>query len=821
MKAVPLRVPSYERLEKAVGLTLFAALECAVEATIGGLRGRRFDFDLSRTWLLVRTAIHPLLFVSIRSRALQNDLNPWEISGAAAEILEPVYEEVLAEGTPDPMRLETKLRSALWERLKARKATIRSGLLAELRERTLDFLLRFDDGRSEWMRLLAATVRRDSELEAAYLAPKARRAILERLRAFGRGRLDEGMERHGALTAALEALEAGDPERAPCAGLPAPEALFARGCRAYVVYCLDRYGAARLDEALARLRHARDEEEPGDLEERWESGRLYRFAADDRPILHALKQRREGQLFVDLKGYTRRTHRAKEVVMADFMRHHFYAPILASAKQRMATLAYGGGSETPIRLHNLLGDAAAFAGQMPLLIELAQDLERIGRAYEAELLRASPTLAAEGAGAADLPDPEDPALAEEAAATLREVEQLRREMAGLRALSLPEKEARFDEWAMRRLARIEQQITEAQTQLREQPAAPQAAAELERLHAARAELLEQVDRTREILSRLDPEARAQKLDTLLTEEHDRRLRALEGQLSRLEEAQALRRRAAEDAAREAEGRGLETGIYIAYGSAAEVVRFEDEVYGTLRVAISEKINEAARGTARSAAVRARLEAALRAERLARGNPDLKWPFRVHVDSAWALSMPDAVGRYIEAALEHGDRGAAIAAARALGQSLLEELSLRQRAEESGGLLQAVSDIYNVGIALSADALNAYLLQTASNRIHFVQSVHVDELAPEVREPFAFPEPELSLVVSIAATGDPSQDVQIFRFAGSVQFRGFEAARPQGVYELLAPESRFVQALQRHHLAAWIREMRADPARTITRLFNEP
>ena len=42
---------------------------------------------------------------------------------------------------------------------------------------------------------------------------------------------------------------------------------------------------------------------------------------------------KEGHLFVDLKGFTKRTKRSGSHVMADFLKNEFYVPILAAAKR--------------------------------------------------------------------------------------------------------------------------------------------------------------------------------------------------------------------------------------------------------------------------------------------------------------------------------------------------------------------------------------------------------------------------------------------------------------------------------------------------------
>jgi len=83
-----------------------------------------------------------------------------------------------------------------------------------------------------------------------------------------------------------------------------------------------------------------------------------------------------------------------------------------------------------------------------------------------------------------------------------------------------------------------------------------------------------------------------------------------------EEARATEER--EKALARARGEAIEAGIFVSYGPAPLVVQIDDEVFGRQRVAIADKINESARGTARNVAARARADAELMAELSFRG-----------------------------------------------------------------------------------------------------------------------------------------------------------------------------------------------------------
>lgn len=51
--------------------------------------------------------------------------------------------------------------------------------------------------------------------------------------------------------------------------------------------------------------------------------------------------------------------------------------------------------------------------------------------------------------------------------------------------------------------------------------------------------------------------------------------------------------------------GMDAGLFISYGTKPETIVIHDDYWGTLKVAIGEKINEAARGTTRNATIKAK------------------------------------------------------------------------------------------------------------------------------------------------------------------------------------------------------------------------
>jgi len=217
--------------------------------------------------------------------------------------------------------------------------------------------------------------------------------------------------------------------------------------------------------------------------------------------------------------------------------------------------------------------------------------------------------------------------------------------------------------------------------------------------------------------------------------------------------QAHLRRSAEAAV----GAGLEAGVFISCGAAAEEIRIDDPVFGSVRVAIAEKLNEAARGTGRAYRVAAEADEELRQAVARTGNPQLKEAFAVHIGAEQA---------------------------------------------------RVATDIYNAGTALSGEALDAFLRATLGPRIHFEKILDPSAFAPEIAGAFALPA-SLRLIVSVEAEA-PLAHAMLFRSAGPVAFRGFEEAGDCEVFELLAAEGRFARMLVEHHLPGWIEETRSQP-----------
>jgi hypothetical protein len=230
--------------------------------------------------------------------------------------------------------------------------------------------------------------------------------------------------------------------------------------------------------------------------------------------------------------------------------------------------------------------------------------------------------------------------------------------------------------------------------------------------------------------------------------YDRRLQA------RISEAAACGTVASEAASRAA----LEAGVFISFGQAPVVVAFDDEVFGRNRVAIADKINESARGTARAPAARARADAALARERVARETPALPHAWSVFVGPPLAIPITAELEAQAVAAMRAGDLAAAM---RLLAPPARDALELAAREPDRPG------DVYNGGAALSEEALLAYLAEVEGTRTARRLELAPAELPEALRARWFFGEDPLPLIALL----ERGRVVELFRRVGRASFKG--------------------------------------------------
>jgi hypothetical protein len=252
--------------------------------------------------------------------------------------------------------------------------------------------------------------------------------------------------------------------------------------------------------------------------------------------------------------------------------------------------------------------------------------------------------------------------------------------------------------------------------------------------------------------------------------------------------------------------GIEYGLFISYGDAAETIAFEDPFWGKMNVAIAEKLNEAARGTGRNPEIRKKLDLLIRNARRARGNPSLKYPFSVFIDRSYGLALRSDLSAKVERVLQSRDTETArevMETASSLFMSDIEK-GTRDFGADDWETLIYFNDIYNLGEAMSGEALQVYLKEVSPHVYHFEKTVKITELHREIQQRFFFPSPELKFLIRVEPVDDQLR-FDVVRYVGELVFRGFEIHQATTVYEIVRKNSPFYLLVERHHLLAWHQE----------------
>jgi hypothetical protein len=297
--------------------------------------------------------------------------------------VEQLAQKLIAGGTP-----ETVARDAVADLAASKDATKKAGrqvALARLRGELLQLLRMAEVGRAPSLSLdgmtLAQLFGAPAVLERVLATPASRKDMLARAKATAKGATNEPA-RAVLESIAIAAKEWKDEDPGAYVSTDAIVKSWATAVASLAVdAALDR----SLDQAETQLVHRTGAETEGGVAHEHESGKLYLFGIDERPILMSRARAPQmGHLFCDMKDFTKRTAFLKETVVADFLSREFYGPILTAAArhaQGAAHLADKGG----IYLNNLLGDAVSFSGDIVALLELSDEIRHALGSYARRL----------------------------------------------------------------------------------------------------------------------------------------------------------------------------------------------------------------------------------------------------------------------------------------------------------------------------------------------------------------------------------------------------------------------------------------------------
>lgn len=700
---------SYERLDQIAGLALYFVFKAAVKDVASEIKQITASYG-SVALMVFEDWFTPRSFLTIYGNVIVSDLNPYGLQADVVSLLKPFYDNAVQE-TQDAANIILMLENEIKKDASIKEELFRLSNINHLRQLIGDYLLDYDTPGVEINQMLAELYQDNRFIQMLFTDTKVMTKLKESLKDI-KTQFQKDVGRIERIDAIEELI--GSMKKitffSNLLGMKKKDTYLTGIVEAFIAYRFDE-DVERFVAPMRELMVDRRGEFSSDtLRMEYERGRLYRFSSDSMAILKELEAEDEGHLFIDMKDFTIKTLRAKEITMADFMESHFYKPILGAAGRYGSSAPDIAYDKKNVKLNNLLGDAVVFSGGVSNLIALAKDIRVVMRRYKEQLERRVPHIAEK----------------ELISNIHKNFEAMKEELARERA-------------------------------------------EVDKAVAAGGKNFE---------------ARA----TELKEKEDKLEKAYKDELEA------------------AIGQEMEAGLFIAYGSKAELVVMKDASWGELKVAIGEKINEAARGTARNSIVRAKMERFIEEERIKRHNPNLKYPLDVYIDKTYGFLIPSTINEHLEGMITRKDISEARDLASLLAQECFKDFKRIISGEpiSSLRLLRAVSDIYNKGQALSADALRAYIKESTGKGFFFKRDVQIAELNKEIQNTFFFPFKTLELWFGVFMTEGVKQ-IDVFCKAGEIIFKGFESATPTIVYEILNKDSDFSKLLLAYHFDRWYEE----------------
>jgi len=385
VKALRVKGLSYEKLDLATGLVIFITLSTTLEFFFRRLRESGASSYSADTELLLSSALVPGSFLAIPASIVSTTLNPYALSNDTFQALSAVLPGLDEDSSPE--ELLSAAAAALSK--DAAEAVREQHSVNRFRQESLAYLAEFDLPGLEVQSMLYELYNEDRLIKNFLIDQKALASLT--------AALEDVKKRYARDQARTEIVDSfirflGGYRKGMLGG-------FLKGPRkteedsvvleGYYACIFDNQVELYSGPMMGCLADRREELKNNVLVEEYNRGRLYRFSTDDRPVLKTLALEEEGQLFIDMKDFSRKTIKVKEIAMADFMREHFYRPIL-NAAGRYSSGTGVSADERGIRLTNLPGDAAIFSGGVTNLVSLAKDIQQIIRGYREELLKRLP-----------------------------------------------------------------------------------------------------------------------------------------------------------------------------------------------------------------------------------------------------------------------------------------------------------------------------------------------------------------------------------------------------------------------------------------------
>ncbi|MFQ5329121.1 MAG: hypothetical protein ACE5D4_03925, partial [Thermodesulfobacteriota bacterium] len=340
LKLFPIQGISYERLEMIVGLAHFFLLKEAASELIRRQRDGAASSTGSETEGLILSALMPGSTVLIPFTLLAHTMNPYRITQEVVTLLTPLFEMTRDGGAGAVSHRIDLMMEGVMKDTELHGKLMTVAKVIGLREKIMGYLLRYDSNAIDVHKELQEMCQNDrllmSLISNAKRVGKLNRSLDELKARYGkeRGRREGIEEIQGYLAAIRKPSMLGW-----LAGRRVnSEELLRDLVGGFIAYTLDVQIGRYVDLMRSLVVERRDEFSGDVLKSEYERGRLYRFASDRIPFIRGLELKDHAYLFIDMKDFTRKTFKVKEIAMAEFMRVNFYTPIMDSASR------YGKGS---------------------------------------------------------------------------------------------------------------------------------------------------------------------------------------------------------------------------------------------------------------------------------------------------------------------------------------------------------------------------------------------------------------------------------------------------------------------------------------------
>ncbi|MBN1881611.1 MAG: hypothetical protein JW885_05505 [Deltaproteobacteria bacterium] len=815
LKNIRIMGVNYERLERSIGVLFYAVIYKVIEHILKDLRTKRLSYDIREMEYLLLGSTTPLFALNIKKSIINFDLNNYLLSPVVLDWLEEPYNEA-ARKSMSVRDLLARMVGIMLEDKSITERLLDYYTLSNFRDDIIDYLLRFDNQTDVFHQRLVQIVHDEKTLRAVWENLESSREL-----EFGLSDMVDRYYRDEARVTKIRQIishfrshKRGGISRLFSSGDSGIEFKLSDILKRYIVYRMDVGYDSHFSAMTRCLVNRKKELTLQHLVREYDAGRLYRFSGDHKVSLMKREELKEGHLFVDMKGFTRRAKRSGSLIIADFLKHEFFAPILDSAKSHY--LNVGPDYTSGIELNNLLGDAITFSGPVSSLVSLAWEIYRIARDFREKIVKDNPeydensqinTLQVEYEQQRERINKHSTQIVE-ALLTLNSIIKTKRSIAPTSLIEV--QSGIFRE----KIEKLIESLSDVSLKIQKYKTM-QEIKDLVQLEDDLRFQLSVVKSTQEEFLR---EVELQKLSERSSEvymdicqDELKQIKRLIGMLDNNFRQEQLLTQSYYERLGEIADLGINTGLYIAFGDVSQKVIIHDDLWGDVRVSIADKINEASRGAKRNRAVKKRMDRFVQERRQKSNNPGLVYPFSIIIAPTYtviqpvgneSMDRPRGIRTFVDYAQELiGDD----AEERILSQDLSEIIRSEELFEQD--LVSSTTDVYNLGEAISGDALRQYIRESQNRLFFFERRVYAAELHKEFWNLFAYDGDDIYLIFGVEHTGDTTR-LEMFRYVGVLDYAGTFNREVTEVYEMIRPESAFFRFIMGFHFHAWYQNSRS-------------